>query len=595
MSKKLFVFNVLFLSLIMFLGFSVKTFAMTPTLSLSGNGDGNSVQVSVNGDANASVLLFYTKTGSGSQFSSIGTTNASGVLNTTLSSSYYGIASGTSVYVTTGGINGAQSSPLAWPAVASMLSPSNMMALSQTGLVLTLGQTANITVSNIVNSGLLYLASNSNPQIANFNISGSQVAVVGNSYGSTTGSICLVGNSSNCGSIYVIVQNSSATPLTFSQSSVTLSPGQNIAIQISGGSGSYTVFNNSSQNNAVVTTSISASTINLNTTSTTGSASITVCSTDMNACGIINVTIGNTTSSVVSFSQTNPTVTVAQSLNVSVYGPASSLFYVASNSNPNTVQANLSGTTLTLLGISNGTSMINVCASTNNCASLNVTVNSNTSTSGKLMMSQDSVTLAVGQSANITISGGTMPYSIVSSGNNLVQANLNSNILTLVGLSGGSSMMNVCSAAGTCNTLSITVNGTVNTSVVPFINTATTPAVTTSSTSDCTTATKFSPSSGTACPNYVVPTVTFTSPTNDQTSTDTTSTAYKFTKTIKMGSKGTEVTELQKKLSDLGYYKGKIDGKFGAGVDKAVKAFQKAHKLSQVGSVGPQTRALLNK
>jgi peptidoglycan hydrolase-like protein with peptidoglycan-binding domain len=62
-----------------------------------------------------------------------------------------------------------------------------------------------------------------------------------------------------------------------------------------------------------------------------------------------------------------------------------------------------------------------------------------------------------------------------------------------------------------------------------------------------------------------------------------------------LGSKGAEVTELQKKLKTLGYYKGKADGGFGSATEAAVKAFQKAHKLPQVGTVGPKTRAILNK
>ena len=74
-----------------------------------------------------------------------------------------------------------------------------------------------------------------------------------------------------------------------------------------------------------------------------------------------------------------------------------------------------------------------------------------------------------------------------------------------------------------------------------------------------------------------------------------TNSVFKFTKPIKLGSKGIEVLELQKKLNSLGFYTGKIDGLFGATTEKAVKALQKAHKLTQIGSVGPSTRALLNK
>ena len=52
--------------------------------------------------------------------------------------------------------------------------------------------------------------------------------------------------------------------------------------------------------------------------------------------------------------------------------------------------------------------------------------------------------------------------------------------------------------------------------------------------------------------------------------------------------------ELQQKLKDLGYYTYAITGTYGPITVKAVKAFQKAHKLAQLGSVGPGTRAALN-
>ena len=615
MNKKLLNLGVVFLSFIILLSFSTKAFAMTPTLSLAGTGDGDSVQLSVTGDPSVSVLFVYTKTGVGQQIGSIGTTNASGTFTTTISSSSYGIPSGSLVYVTTGSLNGPQSQSIAWPAVASTISSSNMLSLSQTGLVLQIGQSATVTATNL-NSSLLYLSSNSNPTIANFNISGSQLTIFANSYGSTTGTVCLINNTSNCGSVYVIVQNSNATPLTFSQSSVTLSSGQTIAVQISGGSGTYSVLSNSSQNGGTVTTGISGSLINLSTASTTGSSSITVCSTDLTSCGIINATIGNASFSAVSFSQSAPTVAVAQSLNISIFGPSGSLFYVASNSNSNVVQANLSGSTLTLLGITSGSSILSVCASSSNCGSLTVTI-SNSSSGGALVLSQYSINLSTGQSGTITISGGSMPYNILSSANNIVQSSLNANILTLNGLSTGTTLMNVCSASGNCATLSVNVNiagsasslpvgcsSTIGYSQTTGLACSSVPVVTTTVPIDCTGA-LYSVSTGQACPAstlvstpapIITPTpIVVATPTPVSTPTLTTSTVFKFTTTLKLGSKGASVLQLQKKLTTLGFYKGKIDGGFGVTTENAVKAFQKAHKLSQVGSVGPQTRALLNK
>ena len=115
---------------------------------------------------------------------------------------------------------------------------------------------------------------------------------------------------------------------------------------------------------------------------------------------------------------------------------------------------------------------------------------------------------------------------------------------------------------------------------------------------DCTGA-LYSVSTGQACPaSTVITTPAITTPapvTTTTTPTSTTSAPFVFTTQLKLGSTGTAVIQLQKKLKTLGFYKGKIDGGYGAATETAVKALQKAHKLSQVGIVGPETRAILNK
>ena len=63
--------------------------------------------------------------------------------------------------------------------------------------------------------------------------------------------------------------------------------------------------------------------------------------------------------------------------------------------------------------------------------------------------------------------------------------------------------------------------------------------------------------------------------------------------TLKYGSSGSRVSELQTQLKKLGYYTGSVDGKFGAGTKRAVIAFQSANSLTPDGLAGTQTLALI--
>ena len=56
----------------------------------------------------------------------------------------------------------------------------------------------------------------------------------------------------------------------------------------------------------------------------------------------------------------------------------------------------------------------------------------------------------------------------------------------------------------------------------------------------------------------------------------------------------TEVRALQKRLKELGWYTGSVDGDFGPATLEAVKAFQKANGLTADGKAGQKTLAKLN-
>ena len=63
--------------------------------------------------------------------------------------------------------------------------------------------------------------------------------------------------------------------------------------------------------------------------------------------------------------------------------------------------------------------------------------------------------------------------------------------------------------------------------------------------------------------------------------------------TLRWGSTGPEVEQLQQLLKQAGYYYGPVDGKFGPLTYSAVRRFQEASSLNVDGIVGPQTMAAL--
>lgn len=66
-------------------------------------------------------------------------------------------------------------------------------------------------------------------------------------------------------------------------------------------------------------------------------------------------------------------------------------------------------------------------------------------------------------------------------------------------------------------------------------------------------------------------------------------------KSLQLGfKKSEEVKALQKRLKELGYYKGSVDGDYGENTEKAVREFQKANGLSADGKAGEKTLEKLN-
>ena len=704
--RKLFLLSVLLVTF----AFSGKVFAMTPTISLSIiSNDSNNVQINVTGDANSGVVLsYYSTSASGPQMKSIGTTNSSGVFSGTIGLSDFNITQNSAVGVF---VNGLGSSNISWP-YASNSSATTNLTFNQSSAVLSVGQSSIITASNN-GSNSLYLSSNSNPQIANISFSGNQITVTGLSVGQTTANVCVInsGASSNCASLYIVIQSASSQGLSFSQNNTSIISGQNVQINITGGNGFYQIQNNS--NSSIMSTSLNGPVLTVYANGTSGSSTITVCSTDMSACGVVNASVGTYTTSGtgLSFTTNYPTIFTGNTSVINITGGYGT-YYVSSNSNSTFAQTYISSNTITIYGNNPGTDSITVCAPSGECGVITATVVA--SSGGALTLSQNNISLISGQVLSTNVSGGTAPYSIIQSNDGIVQYSLSGSVITITGVKSGSSSATVCSSAGGCIVLNVTVtsNSSSVSGVQPVfsqnnvsINTNQTTAIYLSGNGGYYLSNNSNPNvlsatisgnslilsaitvgsanisvcqTGGQCntlyatvSNSITSTVNSVPITFDKTFIDvkvngsslvnisggsgvgyyvsynsnpdavgvyvssnslnvtgkksgtgtlsvcsstnvcgsisvtvesqnqvvniTTNSKFIFTKPLKLGQSGNEVTELQKKLKEDGIYAGPITGYYGNLTLTAVKKYQKLHKLDQLGSVGPGTRAALNK
>lgn len=148
---------------------------------------GQSASVSISGSGNYYVSNnssnVVTASISGSQLNIYGNNSGSATVNIC---SYSGSSNCASLYVTVGYLNYGN----------------NNVSLSQTSVSLGIGQSSQLT---IYGSGSYYISNNSNSTVATASISGSQVTVYGNNYGSTTINICANNYSYSCASLYVTV------------------------------------------------------------------------------------------------------------------------------------------------------------------------------------------------------------------------------------------------------------------------------------------------------------------------------------------------------------------------------------------------------
>lgn len=282
-----------------------------------------------------------------------------------------------------------------------------------------------------------------------------------------------------------------------------------------------------------------------------------------------------------SFSQDNVVLNVGQSQTVVLYGSAP--FSVSSNSNSSVISASISGNVMTVSAVAFGGATIRVCGTDNQCANVSVVAVNN----GPQQNNTNTQPFGL---SSLTVASDNLNGKFINTGNTLtISFSANRPLATTLMKINGASVS--LSGGGTGPyTASYKVTGN-EAALFPVSLT-------------------FSDTSGTAgqatfalgaLSSVSVPPVSSPVPAPAPAPTPTPAPAptptekFTFTKFLNLDATGTEVSELQRRLTSLGFYSGPITGKFGPLTEAAVKKLQKAHGLAQAGYVGPGTRAILNK
>ncbi len=342
---------------------------------------------------------------------------------------------------------------------------------SPSSLSLNAGQNSTVTIYNNGGSsyGNYYISSNSNSGVASASISGNVLYVSAITNGTTNVSVCQSGYS-GCATLYVTVSGAYGGSLSLSQTSVSLSSGQNTSVTAYNAGGLYI---SSNSNSNIATASVSGNSINIYGNQS-GSTTISVCSS-YSGCANIYVTVsGGSSYGNIYFGVTNLTLTVGQSNTVSIYNNGNYTYgnyYISSNSNSGVASASISGNSLYVSGLANGTTNIYVCQnSSSNCATLYVTVSGGNNGNNSVWFSPSNPSLYVGQSLAVSVNSSayaaTYPaynnaYYVSSNSNSgVASASISGTVLNLYAYQNGSTNISVChSSLGFCGTVYVTVGG----------------------------------------------------------------------------------------------------------------------------------------
>jgi hypothetical protein len=183
-----------------------------------------------------------------------------------------------------------------------------------------------------------------------------------------------------------------------------------------------------------------------------------------------------TSSGYISLSQANVNLTAGQATTITISSNVNNpgTFSIPGNTNPSIASTVISGNQIVLNGLIPGSTNMTVCATNAGCTTLYVYVNvqqasvsqSNTAsssvTTSTIYFSQSTVTIPVGGSQSITLSGPGSFYITSNPNPSVASAIVNGSVLTINGLTLGMTTLDVCSSGNnvvTCGAVNVSVSG----------------------------------------------------------------------------------------------------------------------------------------
>lgn len=402
--------------------------------------------------------------------------------------------------------------------------------------------------------------------------------------------------------------------LVFSQNNINLNVGQSSTFTVTGGNNTYYIASNS--NSGAVSATLYGNTVSFSGIGY-GSTVIKVCSGSDSICNSTTISTNNNATNGFSLSPSVLTLGTGQSGTTQISGGSAP--YTISTLSGNGLSYSFNGNALTVSGANNGTRTQSVCSSNGVCSTLTVNITSDAQ-NNSLTLTPSAVSLAIGQSGTVQISGGVTPYSVYTVQGNNVSSSISGSILTLSGTATGVTSLNICSSNGTCTTLAITVGSTSQTASIGSTNPLaisqveniilsggngssyylqsgiTTPiSATISGNTLIVTGVTYGTAQVTVCQSGNTTCLPIAFVVNQAAPVYTgTGGPHIFNTDLWSEMTSNEVRELQTYLIGENYLNSNVTGYFGPLTFDAVKRFQAAHNISTTGYVGILTRTVMN-